>query len=112
MWANKFIDGYKKTIAEKKAKGIMSITEGRSSLSYAGYNAICQAMMTMQPIGRRFTFSEGLFAWPYMILSWNLMSRYYRGCRERIVMACLTRHIPCCLVNYMKIRNTDLVPKW
>lgn len=75
MWANKFIEGYKKTIAEKKAKGIMSITEGRSSLSYSGYNAICHAMMTMQPIGRRFTFSEGLFAWPYMILSWNLMSR-------------------------------------
>ena len=47
-WANKFIDGYKKTIAQKKARGIMSITEGRSSLSYSGYNAICHAMMTMQ----------------------------------------------------------------
>ena len=74
-WANKFIDGYKKTIAQKKARGIMSITEGRSSLSYSGYNAICHAMMTMQPVGRRFTYSESLFAWPYMILSWNLMSR-------------------------------------
>ena len=46
-WANKFIEGYKKSVADKKARGVMAITEGRSSLSYSGYNAICQTMMTM-----------------------------------------------------------------
>jgi len=35
-WLNDFIQGYKKTIATKKEKGVMSITEGKSPLSFSG----------------------------------------------------------------------------
>jgi hypothetical protein len=39
FWLNNFIVGYKKTIATKKEKGVMSITEGKSPLSFVGYFA-------------------------------------------------------------------------
>ena len=74
-WISKFIHGYKKTIAQKKADGVMSISEGRSRLAYTGYNAICYIMMTLTPEGKKFPFAESIFAWPYMVISWNLMSR-------------------------------------
>ena len=39
-WLNDFIQGYKKTIATKKEKGVMSITEGKSPLSFFGYSNV------------------------------------------------------------------------
>lgn len=40
------IDGYKKVMAQKKKRGIMDISEGKSPLSYnSGYVEICKALM-------------------------------------------------------------------
>ena len=35
-YLNEFLQGYKKSIAEKKSKGVMSITEGKSPISFKG----------------------------------------------------------------------------
>lgn len=70
-WLDSFILGYKKLVQDKKQRGIMSMTEGKAPLSYAGYIAISQHMMTMKPEGNKNPWNEGLFAWAFMVLSWN-----------------------------------------
>ena len=72
---NAFIKGYEVTIAKKKATGVMSITEGKSALSFAGYVEICKVMMRLAPNGNRNPFSEGIFGWTYMVFMWNLIAR-------------------------------------
>jgi hypothetical protein len=74
-WITQFIKGYKKTVADKKQRGVMSIKEGRSKLSFPGYNAICEHLMKTAPSHNRNKFAEGIFGWVFMTLSWNLMSR-------------------------------------
>ena len=37
QWCDSFVDGYKKTVASKKSRGVMSATEGKSPLSFSGY---------------------------------------------------------------------------
>ncbi|KAJ1441499.1 hypothetical protein B484DRAFT_322537, partial [Ochromonadaceae sp. CCMP2298] len=70
-----FIHGYKKEVAAKKAAGIMPIQEGKLPLSFHGYSAICNKMLRLEPVGKKFTWGQGMFSWSYMILCWNIMSR-------------------------------------
>jgi hypothetical protein len=75
IWLDEFINGYKKIIADKKARGVMSTKEGKSPISFLGYCEICRVMMSLQPEKRKYTWAESLFAWSFMTLSWNLVSR-------------------------------------
>mmetsp|Transcript_23890 Transcript_23890/g.31230 ORF Transcript_23890/g.31230 Transcript_23890/m.31230 type:complete len:169 (-) Transcript_23890:234-740(-) len=70
-----FIQGYKKDIAEKKHKGIMSVWEGRSPMSFTGYCFISMILLTITPVAKRFSFMESVFAWCFEVLSWNLLIR-------------------------------------
>jgi len=74
-WIDTFISGYKKTVADKKARGVMSISEGKSPITYAGFCTIVKYLMELQPHGRRNTWAEGIFGWCFLSLSWNLMAR-------------------------------------
>ena len=74
-WIDNFIKGYKKIVADKKARGIMSISEGKSALSFGGYLHISKTMMTLRPVHRKYTWMEGIFAWSFMTLSWTLIAR-------------------------------------
>lgn len=53
----------------------MSIKEGRSKLSFPGYNSICEHLMKTKPQQKRNRWAEGIFGWVFMTLCWNLMSR-------------------------------------
>ena len=75
LWLNNFTSGYKKTIADKKSRGVMSISEGKSPLSFHGYKKISEFMMKLAPESRNHPWSEVIFSWSYMTLSWNLMAR-------------------------------------
>ena len=46
-WLNHFVNGYKKEVAEKKSRGIMPITEGKSPLTFEGYAALAQYLMNL-----------------------------------------------------------------
>jgi hypothetical protein len=69
------IKGYKKTVALKKSGGIMKLQEGKSSISFNGYSAIAEALLTLQPEKKKFTWLEGIFGWTFMVLCWNLIGR-------------------------------------
>lgn len=74
-WITGFIHGYKKKIADKKAAGVMSVTEGKSKLAFTGYNEICKHLMKKAPIRNKNTWAQGIFGWAFMTLCWNLMAR-------------------------------------
>lgn len=74
-WIDTFIQGYKRKVAEKKSAGIMRIQEGKSPLSFQGYNVLCKTLCTLKPEGHHYTFNEAVFGWAYTTLSWNTMGR-------------------------------------
>ena len=45
-WLDIFIQGYKRTISDKKEKGVMDINEGREPFSFPGYCRISKAMIS------------------------------------------------------------------
>jgi len=74
------ICGYKKTVAEKKSLGVMSLTEGKSPISFHGYVGIANVCLHLQPEQnstrrQKSSFAEGIFSWIYFLLCWNLMCR-------------------------------------
>jgi len=48
-WLDRFILGYRKIVAEKKLKGIMSIAEGKQPISFSGFCYLCYVLMTLVP---------------------------------------------------------------
>jgi hypothetical protein len=74
-WLNSFVQGYKKTIADKKMRGVMSIQEGKAPLYFSAYCEICRLLAILKPEGKKNTWHESIFAWSFMILSWNMLAR-------------------------------------
>ena len=66
-YIDSFIHGYKKTIADKKSRGVMSIVEGKAPLSFQGYCTLAHTMAVSIPARNRFPWSESIFSWPYMV---------------------------------------------
>jgi hypothetical protein len=66
---------YKRDVASKKRRGIMSHKEGKSPYSLQGYVEICTYFMKMKPISIRYTWMEGLFAQLFTKLSVNTIGR-------------------------------------
>ena len=66
-WVDRFIQGYKKVIADKKSLRVMSVMEGKSPISFSGFCVIAKSMACMTPDQRRFTWAESIFSWPYMV---------------------------------------------
>jgi len=67
--------GTKRAVAELKQKGKMKIFEGKCPLSLSGYRLLCRKFVTLQREGRVDCWNQGIFAWSYLIFSWNLIAR-------------------------------------
>ena len=63
------LQGYQRKVAEEKALGKMPTQEGKLHLTYSGYRLLVTALFKCEP------FSQMLFAWPFMVLQWNLIAR-------------------------------------
>jgi hypothetical protein len=64
-WLNSFVQGYKKTIADKKMRGVMSIQEGKAPLYFSAYCEICRLLAILKPEGKKNTWHESIFAWSF-----------------------------------------------
>ena len=78
-YLNCLITGYKKIVAEKKSKGIMSVTEGKSVISDLGYIALMKALRDLgsekQNGITKEDFQTAVFSTSWLSLQWNLLSR-------------------------------------
>jgi hypothetical protein len=76
------ISGYRKKVAKMRKNGQLPSIEGRHPVSLPGYRLIAMKFLTLTPelmknSNKRTnqSWNEGLFAWPYWLLLWNLMQR-------------------------------------
>jgi hypothetical protein len=53
----------------------MKIQEGRSPITFIGYNLLSRQILIHQPIGRSASWQQSIFAWPFLIFCWNLLAR-------------------------------------
>ena len=65
-----FSSGYKRLVADKKLNGEMSVQEGKSPITFGGYNFVSQKALEMKE-----DFHLSLFAHLFLLLCWNLMAR-------------------------------------
>jgi hypothetical protein len=73
-WCDNFINGYKKTVADKKLRGVMAISEGKAPLSFCGYSHICRFLVNLVP-SSTFNWQLIMFSWLFMVFCWNLIGR-------------------------------------
>ena len=52
-WLDSFIQGYKKTVTDKKAYGVMEIKEGKSPIAFSGHCFLSKVLMTLKPEKRK-----------------------------------------------------------
>lgn len=90
---NKFMQGYKRTIASMKLDGLMDIGEGKLHLTFAGYCMLAKKIIKLYSTintdnnnnnsnsndnNTNTSYAQWklmLFAWPFFTLQWNLMAR-------------------------------------
>jgi hypothetical protein len=63
------LNGYKRRVSDLKLQGKMAVFEGKYHLTFEGYRTLANHLFTSHP------FNQMLFAWPYLILQWNLIAR-------------------------------------
>ena len=63
------LKGYRRRVADLKLAGKMTIFEGKQHLTYDGYRLIAHTLFKTEP------FNTMLFAWPFIVLQWNLIAR-------------------------------------
>jgi hypothetical protein len=69
-WIVTYVKGHKKVVAYKKSLEAM-IQEGKSAISFEGFNILCETMCSLEPTGRKFTYQELLFGWAYCAICLN-----------------------------------------
>jgi hypothetical protein len=62
-------------VAAKKKNGVMNLKEGKSVLTFDGYQKLAIKMMSIEPDGKKNSWQEGIFGWTYLVFCWNLMCR-------------------------------------
>ena len=63
------LKGYQRRVSDLKLEGRMPVFEGKYHLPFQGYVAICKFLF------RSPRSDEVLFAWPFLVLQWNLIAR-------------------------------------
>ena len=63
------LKGYQRRVSDLKLDGRMPIFEGKYHLPFQGYAVLAKSLF------RSPRFDEVLFAWPFLVLQWNLMAR-------------------------------------
>ena len=74
-WLDRFILGYRKIVAEKKLKGIMSIAEGKQPISFSGFCYLCYVLMTLVPKKNNYPWKVSVFGWSFETMAWNIIGR-------------------------------------
>ena len=64
-----FLRGYQRRVSDLKLDGKMPVFEGKYHLPFQGYVAVAKLLL------RSGRFDELLFAWPFLVLQWNLIAR-------------------------------------
>ena len=62
------LDGYQRKVAGMKLDGKMPVFEGKLHLTFEGYRLLARAFF-------KSSSTQMLFAWPYLVMQWNLMAR-------------------------------------
>lgn len=78
---NSLVNGYKKIVAEKKEKGIMSAVEGKSVITDAGYIELVKGCRDLHKNAGNVARSKAsVFGWAWLTLQkcTKSKSRYYR----------------------------------
>lgn len=70
MMLTNFFRGYSRKVADLKQNGEMPLEEGKSPLSFDGYQYIARKAM-----GAKKNFAQSTFCWVFIVLCWNLMAR-------------------------------------
>ena len=65
-----FSSGYTRLVAEKKLTGEMVVQEGKSPITFGGYNFVEEHAMTIKE-----DFHQSMFAHLFLLLCWNLIAR-------------------------------------
>jgi hypothetical protein len=69
----------KRSFAEKKQKGEVATQEGRLPMSFEGYKLVALKLLQIKPASNSHNkgnaWLQSMFAWPFFVLQWNLMSR-------------------------------------
>ena len=61
--------GYQRRVSQFKLDGKMAVFEGKYHLPFAGYRMLATVIL------QSLSFNEMLFAWPFLLLQWNLIAR-------------------------------------
>ncbi len=77
---NKVLDGYEKVVNQLKQRGLMKINEGKSPIEAKGFMLLAFKFLIRIPGSasdrdRGGNWNASLFAWPFFLFMWNLMSR-------------------------------------
>ena len=63
------LKGYQRRVSDLKLEGRMPVFEGKYHLPFQGYTVLAKFLF------RSTRFDEVLFAWPFLVLQWNLIAR-------------------------------------
>jgi hypothetical protein len=63
------LKGYQRRVSDLKLEGRMQVFEGKYHLPFQGYAVLAKFLF------RSTRFDEVLFAWPFLVLQWNLIAR-------------------------------------
>jgi hypothetical protein len=63
------LKGYQRRVSDFKLEGKMPVFEGKYHLPFDGYRTVAALLFRSEP------FNQMLFAWPFLILQWNLIAR-------------------------------------
>jgi len=69
------VAGYKRSVGEKKRKGVMAVKDGKRPYSFFGYKEICKAFYALEPSGKQYRWEEGMFGGLFTKLSVNSIGR-------------------------------------
>ena len=76
------LGGYEREIATQKLEGRRPLFEGKSHLTFAGYQHLCEKLACERPVrhssgqgGQSLSWSLITFGWLFFVLQWNLMVR-------------------------------------
>ena len=76
VWCDEFIKSYGNLIADKKTRGVMPAKEGKSEISFSGYEKLNKAFIDFKPKPQSgLQWIAGILCFCCSTLQWNLVCR-------------------------------------
>lgn len=77
------LKGYQRKVSELKLEGKMPVFQGKYRLTFDGYRTLASLLFTSSDV------NQMLFAWPFLILQWNLIAR------SATISSMMMQHVAC-----------------